>query len=471
MCADQTVSTEVLVIGAGPGGYVAAIRAGQRGKDVTLVERNAYGGVCLNRGCIPSKAFVTAADLAHRSRTAEHMGLVATVEVDFEQLRSWQDDVVDRLTSGVEQLCRANGVTLVKGTAAFDSPNEVIVRGGSAEGPERISFKSAVIATGSRPITIPGFEPDGDSVLTSADVFSLPELPDSLIVIGGGYIGMELSTVFAKLGTDVTVIEMLDRILPAYESDLASIVRTETETLNVDIHTDEAAQDLEQTDGGVVVTTASDGEESQFEAERVLVAVGREPVTETLDLEAADIERTKNGFIETDRRGQTTQNGIYAIGDVAGEPMLAHKASKQGEIVADTLAGESTGFDYRTVPAAVFTDPEIATVGLTETEAKDQGFEPMVGEFPFDASGRALTLDKTNGFIRVIADDDTERILGGQVVGPEASELIGELGLAIELGARIEDLIATIHTHPTLSEGDMEATANARNEAIHTVNR
>ena len=465
------MSTEVLVIGAGPGGYVTAIRAEQQGKDVTLVERNAYGGVCLNRGCIPSKALVTAADLAHRSRNAEHMGLNTTVEVDFAQLQSWQDDVVDQLTGGVEQLCQANGVTLVEGTATFDSPNEVIIQNGATEAPDRIAFESAVIATGSRPITIPSFEPDGNSVLTSAEMFSLTEQPESLVVIGGGYIGMELSTIFAKLGTNVTVIEMLDRILTAYEPDLASVVREETEALGVDIYTNEAAQDLERTDDGVVVTTASGDEESQFEAERVLVAVGREPITDTLNLDAAGINRTEDGFIETDRRGQTTQDGIYAIGDVAGEPMLAHKASKQGEIVADALAGESVGFDYRAIPAAVFTDPEIATVGFTEAEAEDRGFEPLIGEFPFDASGRALTLDETNGFVRVVADADTERILGGQIVGPEASELIGELALAIEFGARIEDLVATIHTHPTLSEASMEATANARDEAIHIPNR
>ncbi len=471
MCADQTMSTEILVIGGGPGGYVSAIRAGQHGKDVTLVERDAYGGVCLNRGCIPSKAFVTVADLVHRSRTAEHMGVDATVEVDFPQLRSWQADVVDQLTGGVEQLCTANGVTLVEGTATFESPGEVAIHDGSAESPDRISFESAVIATGSRPIEVPGFEPDGESVLTSADVFSLPELPDSLVVVGGGYIGMELSTVFAKLGTDVTVIEMLDRILAPYEADIADIVHEEAEALGIDIRTNEAASDCTRTDDGVAVTTTSDDEESEFEADHVLVAVGREPVTDTLDLDAAGVELTDDGFIATDRQGRTSQENIHAIGDVAGEPMLAHKASRQGEVVADVLAGEPAAYDYRAVPAAVFTDPEVGTVGLTAAEAEDEGFEPLVGTFPLDASGRALTLDESTGFVRVVADAATERILGGQIVGPEASELIGELALAVEVGARIEDVVSTIHTHPTLSEAVMEATADARGEAVHIFNR
>jgi dihydrolipoamide dehydrogenase len=470
MCADQTMSTEILVIGGGPGGYVSAIRAGQHGKNVTLVEREAYGGVCLNRGCIPSKAFVTVADLVHQSRTAEHMGVNATVEVDFPQLRSWQAEVVDQLTGGVEQLCTANGIRLVEGMATFESQGEIRISDGSADSPDKISFESAVIATGSRPVQVPGFEPDGESVLTSADVFSLPELPESLVVVGGGYIGMELSTVFAKLGTDVTVIEMMEKILASYEDDIADIVHEEAETLGIDIRTNEAASNCTQTEKGVVVTTSGDNE-STFEADNVLVAVGREPLTDTLDLEAAGVELTENGFIDTDLQGRTSQDNIHAIGDVAGEPMLAHKASRQGEVVADVLAGKPAAFDYRAVPAAVFTDPEIGTVGLTEAEAESQGFEPLVGTFPLDASGRALTLDENNGFVRVVADAATERILGGQVVGPEASELIGELSLAVEVGARIEDVVSTIHTHPTLSEAIMEAAAATRAEAVHKMNR
>jgi dihydrolipoamide dehydrogenase len=471
MCAAQHLSTDLLVIGAGPGGYVAAIRAGQHGIDTTLVERDAYGGVCLNRGCIPSKALVTVADLAHQARTADHLGLDATVEVDFAQLQSWQRDVVDRLTGGVEQLCTTHNVTLVEGTAAFESPNEVTVEDGTANGPDRIEFESAVIATGSRPVTVPDLEPDGDRVVTSADVFTLPELPDSLLVVGGGYIGMELATVFRKLGTDVTVLEMLEGILPTYEDDLVSVVRERAAEMGIDIHTGETAEGIDRGDDRIVVTTSGKDGESEYVADRLLVAVGREPVTDTLGLDATDIEPDDDGFIDIDATGRTTHEHIYAVGDVTGEPMLAHRASRQGELVADHVAGQPTAFDYRAVPAAVFTDPEIATVGLTEDEALEAGYDPLVGEFPLEANGRALTIGVSEGFVRIVADAETEHVLGGQIVGPEASELIGEVALAVEIGARLEDVVGTIHTHPTLSEAVMEAAANARDEAIHIPNR
>ncbi|WP_299269586.1 dihydrolipoyl dehydrogenase [Halorientalis sp.] len=469
MCAAQRSSTDLLIIGAGPGGYVAAIRAGQHGRDVTMVERDAYGGACLNRGCIPSKALVSAADLVHQPQAAGQMGIDATVEVDFEQLQAWQHDVVDQLTGGVEQLCEANGVTLVSGTATFESPHEVAVDGG--DGPDSIEFESAVIATGSRPVTIPGFEPDGDRVVTSADVFSLEELPDSMLVVGGGYIGMELATVFQKLGTNVTVFEMLDSVLPAYGEAVTSVVVERAATLGVDIHTGATADELVRKQASVEVTTTDEDGPSRFEADRLLVATGREPVTDTLELGATEIRPTDDGFIETDRHGRTVHDHIYAVGDVTGDPMLAHRASRQGEIVADHVAGEASQFDYRVVPAVVFTDPEIATAGLTEADATEEGYEPIVGEFPLSANGRSLTLNAPDGFVRLVADADTERVLGGQIVGPEASELIGEVTLAIEVGARLEDLVATIHTHPTLSEAVMEAAANAREEAIHIPNQ
>jgi dihydrolipoamide dehydrogenase len=290
-------------------------------------------------------------------------------------------------------------------------------------------------------------------------------------VVGGGYIGMELATVFQKLGTNVTVFEMLDSVLPAYGDEVTSVVVERAATLGVDIHTGATAEDLVRKPASVEVTTTDEDGESHFEADRLLVATGREPVTDTLELGATEIRPTDDGFIETDRHGRTVHDHIYAVGDVTGDPMLAHRASRQGEIVADHVAGESSEFDYRVVPAVVFTDPEIATAGLTEAEAAEEGYEPIVGRFPLSANGRSLTLNAPEGFVRIVADADTERILGGQIVGHEASELIGEVTLAIEVGARIEDLVATIHTHPTLSEAVMEAAANARGEAIHIPNR
>jgi dihydrolipoamide dehydrogenase len=470
---DVTTGTEVLVIGAGPGGYVAAIRAAQRDLDVTLVERDAYGGVCLNRGCIPSKAYITATGVAHDAANAEEMGVYADPAVDLATMREWKEGVVDRLTGGVEKLCKANGVSLLEGTAKFVDEGSVRVEhGGEGQGAETVSFEHCIVATGSRPIELSGFDFADEPILDSAALLDLDSVPDRLVVIGAGYIGMELSTVFAELGSDVTVVEMLDDVLPGYEDDVARVVRKRAESKGVDFHFGEGATGWrDAADGGVVVTTETeDGEESTYGADRVLVAVGREPITDTLDAGEAGLEPTDDGFFETDERCETAVDGIYAVGDVAGEPMLAHTASAEGVVAAEAIAGEPAAFDTRAIPAAVFTDPEIATVGLTESEAAAEGFDPVVGEMPFNASGRALTVGETEGFVRIVASADGF-VLGAQIVGPEASELIAEPTLAIEMGATLEDVAATIHTHPTLSEAVMEAAENALGQAIHTLNR
>jgi dihydrolipoamide dehydrogenase len=470
---DVTTGTEVLVIGAGPGGYVAAIRAAQRDLDVTLVERDAYGGVCLNRGCIPSKAYITATGVAHDAATAEEMGVYADPAVDLATMREWKEGVVDRLTGGVEKLCKANGVTLLEGTAKFEDEGTVRVEhGGEGQGAETVAFEHCIVATGSRPIALPGFDFADDPILDSAGLLDLDTVPDRLVVIGAGYIGMELSTVFAELGSDVTVVEMLDDVLPGYEDDVARVVRKRAESKGVDFNFGEGATGWrDAADGGVVVTTETeDGEEATYGADRVLVAVGREPITDSLDAEQAGLVPNDDGFFETDERCATDVDGIYAVGDVAGEPMLAHTASAEGIVAAETIAGEPAAFDTRAIPAAVFTDPEIATVGLTEAEAEDEGFDPVVGEMPFNASGRALTVGETDGFVRIVASADGF-VLGAQIVGPEASELIAEPTLAIEMGATLEDVAATVHTHPTLSEAVMEAAENALGQAIHTLNR
>ena len=466
---DATTGTEVLVIGAGPGGYVAAIRAAQRGLDVTLVERDAYGGVCLNRGCIPSKAYITATDVAHDAATAEEMGIHADPAVDLAAMCGWKDDVVDRLTGGVEKLCKANGVTLREGTATFvDSGTARIEGDGDAE---TVAFEHCIVATGSRPVELPGLPFADDPVLDSAAALDLETVPDRLVVVGAGYIGMELSTVFAKLGSDVTVVEMLDDVLPGYEDDVARVIRRRAEAMSVDFAFGEGATGWYEADDGVVLTTETgDDGESTYRADRILVAVGRDPVTDTLDAEKAGLEPTDEGFFETDERCRTGVEGIYAVGDVAGEPMLAHAASAEGVVAAESIAGDSASVDTRAIPAAVFTDPEIATVGLTEGEAAASGFDPVVGEMPFNASGRALTTGDTDGF-RIVADEETGFVLGGQIVGPEASELIAEVALAVEMGATLEDVAATVHTHPTLAEAVMEAAENARGQAIHTLNR
>jgi len=470
---DVTTGTDVLVIGGGPGGYVAAIRAGQLDLDVTLVEKDAYGGTCLNHGCIPSKALISATDVAHDAGNAEHMGVYADPAVDLQGMVEWKDGVVDQLTGGVEKLCKAAGVNLVAGRAEFASEDTArVVHEGEGQGSETIEFEHAIVATGSRPIEVPGFEFDGEHVLSSRDALSLDSVPDSLVVVGAGYIGMELSTVFQKLGCDVTVVEMLDDVLPGYEDDVARVVRTRAEELGVDFHFGQAAQEWERAGDGITVRTENeDGEIAEFGAERCLVAVGRQPVTDTLNLDALGLEPDEDGFLATDDQARTDLDHVFAVGDVAGEPMLAHKASTEGEVAAEVIAGEPAGLDYQAVPAAVFTDPEIGTVGMTEGEASEAGFEPIVGEFPLRANGRALTLGEDEGFVRVVAAGDGEFLLGAQVVAPEASELVAELGLAIEMGARLEDVAATVHTHPTLAEATREACANALGKAVHTLNR
>ena len=470
---DVSTGTELLVIGGGPGGYTAAIRGAQLGLDTTLVEMEAYGGTCLNVGCIPSKAYITAADMKHRVEGAENMGIHARADVDMKGLKTWKDGVVDQLTGGVEKLCKANGVNLVEGRAEFASENRVrVVHGGEGQGSESIEFEHAIVATGSRPMEVPGFEFDEERILSSTGALALESVPESMLVVGGGYIGMELSTAYAKLGTDVTVVEMLEDILPGYDSDITRVVRNHAEELGIEFDFGQRASSWSVAgDDTRVVTEDEGGEEYRYDAETVLVAVGREPVTDTLNLESVGLDPDERGFLETDDRARTDVETVFAVGDVAGEPMLAHKAMKEGEVAAGVAADEPAALDYQAVPAAVFTDPEIGTVGMTEAEAEEAGFDPVVGEMPMRASGRALTLDESDGFVRVVADGDAGFVLGAQIVGPEASELIAEFGLAIEMGATLEDVAATIHTHPTLSEAVMEAAMNARGEAIHTLNR
>ncbi|QCS41047.1 dihydrolipoyl dehydrogenase [Natrinema versiforme] len=485
---DVTTGTDVLVIGAGPAGYVAAIRAGQLDLDVTLVEKDAYGGTCLNYGCIPSKALITATDVAHEAATAEEMGIHADPAIDLGGMMDWKDGVVDQLTGGVEKLCKANQVTLLEGTARFADENTVRVsHSGEGQGSETLEFEHAVIATGSRPIEIPNFEYGDEPVLDSKQALALKSVPDSLVVVGAGYIGMELASVFAKLGTDVTALEMLDSILPGYDDDLKRPVKQRANDLGIDFefgYTATEWHDRDDADGIRVVAepaerAAADGggaeavedERLELDTEKVLVAVGRQPVSDTLDLAEAGLQTDDRGFIETDSRARTTVDHIFAAGDVAGEPMLAHKGSAEGKVAAEVIAGEPAALDHQAMPAAVFTDPEIGTVGMTESEADDAGFETVTGQFPFRASGRALTTGNSDGFVKIVADDEDGYVLGASIVGSEASELIAELSLAIELGATLEDVASTVHTHPTLSEAVMEAAENALGHAIHTLNR
>ena len=469
MSVNASTETNVAVVGAGPGGYVAAIRAGQLGLDVTVVEKDAVGGVCLNRGCIPSKALISATGLADRAASATEMGIDVDVSMDVERMVEWKDGVVEQLTDGVERLCRANGVEVVEGRAEFIDDSALRVNGVGA--PDRIRFENAIIATGSRPIQLPGFDFDDGPILSSQEALSPYPVPDQLLAVGAGYIGMELSNVYAKLGSDVTVVEMLDGVLPVYEDDVSRVVRRRSEELGIEFRFGEGAREWERTDDGVRVTTESEiGETNQYDADEVLVAIGRTPLTGALSLDNTGVETDDDGFIRTDADCRTGAPGIYAVGDVSGEPMLAHAASWEGIVAAHDIAGDPIDAGDRIVPAAVFTDPEIGTVGMTQSEAAEVGFDPVVGEMPFNASGRAMTTGETEGFARVVASSDGG-LLGAQIVGPEASELVAELAFAIKHRASLSDIAETIHVHPTLSEAVMEAAENALGRAIHTANR
>ncbi|MFB6227281.1 MAG: dihydrolipoyl dehydrogenase [Halobacteriales archaeon] len=469
--SDLPSETGTLVIGGGPGGYAAAIRAAQLGVDTTLVEMDAYGGACLNRGCIPSKALLSGTGLAHEAGAAAEMGVHADPEIDAAAMNDWKDGVVNRLTRGVEKLCKGNGVTLIEGRAAFTGEQEAAVYG--ADGNEgTMGFEHAIVATGSRPIEVPGFPFDADPVLDSAAALNVEDPPGSLVIVGAGYVGMELATVFARMGSDVTILEALDAALPAYSADLTRPVRKHLEELGVTFRFGEAAAGYEDRKDGIsIATETEDGDTSEYAADRVLVAVGREPVTDTLDLDAAGLEPTDAGFLDTDEQARTLLEHVFAVGDVAGEPMLAHKASAEGEVAAEVIAGEDASLDARAIPAAVFTSPEIGTVGLTETEAGEAGYDPITGEVRLRTNGRALTRREADGFVRIVGDAASGAVLGGQVVGPEASELIAEIGLAIETDTTLADVAGTVHTHPTLSESVMEATKNALGRAIHALNR
>lgn len=472
----ETNSTEVLVIGAGPGGYVAAIRAGQLGLDTTVVEMEDVGGTCLNRGCIPSKALIKATTMAHRVGNAEHMGIHADPEFDYAKLSRWKDRVVRRLTGGIGKLFKANGVREVNGRAEFidDSSVEIFDEDGNVT--ERIEFDDAIIATGSVPTEIPGFSFDADPILDSRDVLNKTELPDSMIIIGGGYISLETADVLAKVGCDVTLIGRPPTALRGYEDDLVKPVMRRGEKIGIDFHFGMEAREWWENDDGTVTVAAmpvedeDDNEFREYTGEEIMVAIGRSPRTDTANLEAAGVETDDWGRINVDDQLRTDVDGIYAIGDVLGEPMLAHRASHQGVVAAEVIAGMDSELDHKTVPAACFTDPEIAVTGMTEDEAKEAGIDPIVGKFPFRASGRAMAQDETDGFVRVVADEN-ERVIGGQVVGPEASELIAELTLAVEMEATLDEVAETIHTHPTLAESVMEACEKALGRPIHVIDR
>lgn len=463
---------ELIVIGGGPGGYVAAIRAAQLGVKTLCVEKEYMGGVCLNWGCIPSKALIAAANLANKIQNAQHMGIsVEGLKVDVPTMQKWKDGIVKKLTTGVNSLVKGNGGDVLMGTAKLTGPKTVEVTKSDGGKETFEASKGIIVATGAQTIHIPGFEPDGDVVLSAREAISLQAAPKSMVLIGGGVIGLELGMVYQKLGTKITVVELMDQLLPETDKDLVRVVEKHLKKGNADIHLKSKATKLEKTKGGAKVTIDTGGKELVVQAEKVLVAVGFRPNSAGLGLEEVGVKLDKRGHIVVDDELRTSVPSIYAIGDVAGAPYLAHKASKEGEIAAEVVAGHKAARDWRSMPAAIFTDPEIAVAGMSENDAKAQGKKVKVGKFPFAASGRAMAVSETDGFIKVIISEEDNLVLGVSIVGPEASDLISEASLALEMSAFAEDVALTVHPHPTLGESMMEAFKHAIGEAVHIMNR
>ena len=464
-----TKSFDAVVIGAGPGGYVAAIRLAQLGKRTALVEKESLGGVCLNWGCIPSKALIAAANLVEELRGAADRGITGEPRVDLDRLRRFKDDVVKKLVGGVGMLEKGNAVEVVRGAARFVGPAAVEVDG--KDGTTRVEAQAFIVATGARPVQIPGFEFDGEHVWSAREAVDLPEIPKRLVIIGGGIIGLELGTVYAKLGSKLTVVEALPTILTGVDPEAVRLVQKGLRQRGATVHVDARAKRLERKEGELIVHVEVGGREEAIACDKVLVSVGFRPNSENLGLDQAGVKVGPKGFVEVNERMQTSVPSIYCVGDLSGPPLLAHKASKEGEIAAEVIAGKKSVRDWVGMPAAIFTDPEVASVGLSEEEARGQGYEPIVGRFAFGALGRAIAIDHTEGFVKVVADKGSKLILGVTIAGPEASDLIAEGALALEMGACLEDVALTVHAHPTLPEAFMEACKAALGEAIHALNR
>jgi len=463
-----TKTFDAVVIGGGPGGYVAAIRLGLLGKKAALVDPNPLGGVCINWGCIPSKALIAAAKLVDEIRNAAERGIVVgEPKVDVAKLREFKDGVIKKMNSGINLLEKGNGVEVMKGTATFVGPDAVEVDVGGEK--TRVEAPAFIVATGARPIQIPGFEYDGKDVWSAKEALDLPEIPKRLVCIGGGIIGMELGTVYAQLGSQVTFLEALPQILTGIDPEAVRFVQKNLRQRGATVHVDAKAKGFERKGGALVVKAEVDGKETAIECDKILVAVGFRPNSDRIGLDKAGVKIGEKGFVEVDAQYRTNVPSVFAIGDVVGPPFLAHRASKEGEIAAEVIAGMKSERDWVALPSGIFTDPEIATVGLSEEEARAQGHDPITGKFSFGALGRSVAIAHGEGFVKVVADRASKLMLGVTIVGHEASDLIAEAALALEMGAYLEDVALTIHAHPTLSEAVGEAAMSGLGRGQHTL--
>ncbi len=463
---DFAIELDTVVIGAGPGGYVAAIRAAQMGQKVAIVEREYIGGVCLNVGCIPSKALISAGHHYQESLHSEIFGVSAKdVELDFAKTQDWKDNkVVNTLTSGVKMLLKKNKVEIIEGEAFFvDDHNLRVMHPDNAQ---TYSFNNAIIATGSRPIEIKGFK-FGGRVLDSTGGLNLTEVPKKFVIVGGGVIGAELGGAYANLGAEVTILEGSPQILPTFEKDMVKFVEKSFKDKGIKIVTNAMAKEAVDNGDSVTIKYEVAGKAETIDADYVMVTVGRRPNTDDLGLEVAGVELTERGLVKVDNQGRTNVGSIYAIGDITAGAALAHKASYEAKIAAEAISGKPVAIDYKAMPAVAFTDPELATVGLTVAEAKEKGLDVKASKFTLAGNGRALSLNQTEGFVRLVTTKEDNVLVGAQVAGVSASDVIAELGLAVEAGMNAEDIALTIHSHPSLAEAVMDASELALGMPIH----
>jgi dihydrolipoamide dehydrogenase len=463
----EPIKTEIIVVGAGPGGYAAAFYAADLGKKVIMIERDKrLGGVCLNRGCIPSKALLHAAHTISSARESEHRGITfGSPTIDVSKLRTWKESILTKLSGGVAQLAKMRGVQVMYGRGYFEDSNTLRVE--TEQGQQFINYEHAIVAVGSKSAMPKAFDLGNPRVMTSREALEVEDIPENLLVVGGGYIGMELGTVYATLGSKVVLVEALDTILAGADPDLARPVVNQAKKMFKEIRLKAKVGKMATVGKQIKVEFEIDGQKKEELYDRVLVAVGRTPNSQDLGLENTKVTLDDKGFIKVNEKQQTSDPAIYAIGDIAGGVLLAHKASKEARIAIEVLAGEESAFADVTIPAVVFTDPEIAWCGLTEAEAKEKGIEVLVSKFPWAASGRALSFDRTDGLTKLIIEPETERVLGVGIVGFGAGELIAEGVLAVEMGATAKDIALTVHPHPTLSETLMEAAEAFYGHATH----
>ena len=460
------------VLGAGPGGYVAALAAAHLGLNTVVIEKDKAGGVCTNRGCIPSKSLLYTTGAFLDLKNLASFGLkVDNARIDIDTLRKRKERVILRMVKSIEYLLRENGITLVQGVGRLVAPDRLSVR--AADGSEQIiEAASIIIATGASPIVLPGLEPDGKDVITYDEALNLPDVPKKMVVVGGGAIGLEMAEVYAALGSEIVIVELLSTLLPGMDADLCQIIEAEFTRRGMAVRTNAKVARIDgRGSGGLTVTISkADGSTSEeLTCNRVLVSVGMKPNTVNLGLEQIGVQTDRRGFIGVDEQMRTTVGGVFAIGDAVGGKLLAHKASREGHVAAEVIAGKNVRMDYRSLPGAVFTHPELASVGLTENEAREQYGEVNIGRMSLQAIGKAIATGHGEGFVKVISHPTTGEILGVHIAGPNAGDIIGEAALAMRLGAKAADIGSTIHVHPTISEALLEAALDADGHAIHRV--